>query len=119
MYFDVEVLNAPFQGLFVGVEEYVEPVSPDGTAPVEDFYGLSIFVAGDEHFSAEWVLFVGRHEGIARPYFMSAGRYAVCIFAAAFFARAIGGYTHSHGSPFTGLFRPGLPHTYVCGIAHT
>ncbi len=113
MHFDVEILNAPFQGLFVGVEEYVEPVSTDGAAPVEDFYGLSIFVAWDEHFGAEGVLFVSRHEGIARPYFMAAGRYAVCIFAAAFFARAIGGYTHSHGSPFAGLFRPALYFRFI------
>ena len=113
MHFDVEVLNAPFQGLFVGVEEYVQPVSTDGAAPVEDFYGLSIFVAGDDHFSAERVLFVGRHEGITRPYFMAAGRYAVRIFAAAFFARAIGGYTHSHGSPLAGLFRPALYFRFI------
>ena len=111
MHFDVEVLNAPSQGLFVGMEEYVEPVSTDGAAPVEDFYRLSICVAGDEHFGAEGILFVSRHEGIARPYFVAAGRYTVCIFAAAFFARAIGGYTHSDGSPFAELFRPGLPHT--------
>ena len=77
MHFDVEVLNAPFQGLLVGVEEYVEPVSTNGAAPIEDFYGLFIFVAGDEHFSAEGVLFVGRHEGITRAYSVTAGRYAV------------------------------------------
>jgi carbon storage regulator len=113
MHFNIEILNAPYQGLFVGMEKYVEPVSADGAAPVEDFYRLSIFVAGDEHFGAERVLFVSRHEGIARPYFVAAGRYAVCIFAAAFFARAIGSYTHSHGSPFAGLFRPGFYFRFI------
>jgi hypothetical protein len=77
MHFDVKVLNAPFQGLLMRLEEYVEPVSTDGASSVEDFYGLSLVVAGDEHFSAEGVLFVGRHEGITRPYYVAAGRYAV------------------------------------------
>jgi hypothetical protein len=59
------------------VKEDVEAVSTDGAAPVEDFYGFSIFVASDDYFSAEGVFFVGRHEGIARTYFVTAGRYAV------------------------------------------
>ena len=104
MYFNVEVPNTPFQGLLVGGEEDVEPVSLDGAAPVEDFYGLSVVIAGNDHFSSEGVSFVGRDEYVAWLYFVPAGGYAVRILAAAFWARAIGGYTHLHGLPFAGLF---------------
>jgi hypothetical protein len=41
-----------------------------------------------------------------------AGGYAVRIFAAAFWARAIGGYAHLHGLPFAGLFG-GLQTSYI------
>ena len=104
MYFYVEVPDAPFEGHLVGVEEDVEPVSSDGTAPVENSYGLSIIIAGDNHFSSKGVSFVGRHEDIAWLYFEPAGGYAVGILAAAFRAGAIGGYSHLHGLPFAGLF---------------
>ena len=77
MYFYVEVSNAPFQGICVGVEEYVEPVSTDGAPSVENFHGLSIIIAGNGHFSAEGVSFVSRREGIAWAYFVPAGCYAV------------------------------------------
>jgi hypothetical protein len=77
MYFDVEVLNAPFKGLFVGVEEYIEPISADDTAPVEHFYGLSILVAGDDHFSPEGVFSVSCHEGITRTYFVTTGCFPI------------------------------------------
>ncbi len=77
MYFYVEVPNAPFQGLLVGGEEDIQPVFPDGAAPVENFYGLSIVIAGDEHFSAKGVSFVGRDEDVAWLYFVPAGGYAV------------------------------------------
>ncbi len=77
MYFYVEVPNTPFQGLLVGGEEDVEPVSPDGAAPVENFYGLSIVIAGDDHFSSKGVSIVGRHEDVAWLYFVPAGGYAV------------------------------------------
>lgn len=33
-YFNVEVSNAPFQSLFVGAEEHVEPVAFDNAPPV-------------------------------------------------------------------------------------
>jgi hypothetical protein len=104
MYFYVEVPDAPFEGLLVGVEEDVEPVSLDGAAPVENFYGLSIIIAGDNHFCSEGISFVGRHEDIAWLYFEAGCGYAVGILAAAFWARAIGGYAHLHGLPFAGLF---------------
>ena len=77
MYFYVEVPNAPFQGLLVGGEEDVEPISLDGTTPVENFYGLSVIIAGDDHLSSEGVSFVGRHEDVAWLYFVPAGGYAV------------------------------------------
>ena len=94
MYFYFDVPDAPFQGLLVGAEENVKPVSLDGTAPVENFYGLSIIIAGDNHFSSEGVSFVGRHEDIARLYFVPTGGNAVGILAAAFWTWAIGGYAH-------------------------
>ena len=72
--FDIEPLNTPFQCLLVGVEKDVEPVSADSAASVEDFYGFCIAVAGDDHFSAERVLFVGCYEGVAGAYSVPAGR---------------------------------------------
>jgi hypothetical protein len=76
-YFNVKVLNTPFEGLFMGAEENVEPVPADGTASVEDFYWLCIFVSRDDYFSAEGVFFVGRHKGIAGAYFVAAGGFAI------------------------------------------
>lgn len=76
-YFNVEVPNTPFQGLFVGAEENVEPVPADGTASVEDFYWRCIFVSRDDYFSSKGVFFVGRHEGIVGSYFVAAGGLAI------------------------------------------
>jgi len=104
MHFYIEVSDAPFQGLLVGVEEDVKAVSPDGAAPVENFYGLSIIIAGNNHFSSEGVSFVGRHEDITWLYFEPGCGNAVGVLAAAFRARAIGGYAHLHGLPFAGRF---------------
>ena len=112
-YFDIEPLNTPFQRLLVGVEKDVEPVSADSAASVEDFYGLCILVAGDDHFSAERVLFVGCYEGVAGSYFVPTSRLAVRIFAAALLAGAIGGYPHSHGLPLVGLFRHGFCFRFI------
>ncbi len=41
-YFYVCVFDALFQGLLAGIKGYVETVSLDGAAPVEDFCGLSL-----------------------------------------------------------------------------
>ncbi len=112
-YFDIEQLNAPFQCLLVGVEKYVEPVSADSAASVEDFYKLGIAVAGDDHFTAERVFFVGCYEGVAGSYFVPASRLAVRIFAAALLAGAIGGYPHSHSLPLLGLFRHGFCFRFI------
>jgi hypothetical protein len=76
-YFNVKVLNTPFEGLFVGAEEDVEPVPADGAASVEDFYRRCIFVSRDDYFSSKGVFFVGRHEGIAGLYFVAAGGLAI------------------------------------------
>ncbi len=92
----------------MGVKKDVEPVSTDSAASVEDFYRLCVAVAGDNHFSAESVLFVSCCEGVAGAYFVPAGRLAVRIFATASLAGAIGGYPHSHVLPLLGLFEHGF-----------
>jgi len=71
------MLNTPFQGLFVGAEEDVEPVPADGAASVEDFYWRCIFVSRDDYFSSKGVFFVGCHKGIAGAYFVAAGGLAI------------------------------------------
>ena len=83
------VFDAPLQGLYVGVKEYVEAVSLDGAAVVEDLDGPAIVVAGDDHLSAEGVALVGGYERIARLYLVSGGGYAVGVLAAAFRARVL------------------------------
>lgn len=65
-------------------EKHVEPVSLDGATPVENLYGPAVVIAGDEHFSAEGISSVRRHEGIARLYLVPTGRYSVRILPAAF-----------------------------------
>jgi hypothetical protein len=81
------------------MKENVQMVSSDSAAAVEDLYGLVVVVAGHNHFSAEGESFVGGNEGITGPDFVTTGRYTICIFAAAFFARTICGYTHPNGLP--------------------
>ncbi len=61
----------------MGVEEHVKPISANGATPVENFYGFAAFVPGDNHFSAEWVFFVSGYKGVARAYFVAAGRYTI------------------------------------------
>ena len=104
MNFDVNVPNAPFQGLFVRIEENIEPVSINGAAPVEDFYRPIVVVAWDNHFCAEGVFFVGSDKGICPVYFVAGRCYALRMFAATFPAGTISGYTHSHRLPVAGLF---------------
>jgi len=76
-YFDIEVLNTPLKSFLVGVEEYVKSIPADGTAPIEDFYGQSVFVTWDGHLGAKRVLSIGRDKGITGAYFVSAGGLAI------------------------------------------
>lgn len=76
-YFDIEVLDAPFQGLFVRVEEHIKPISAYCTASIKHFYRLTTSVAGNDHFGPKGVFGVGRHESIARTYLVTTGRFAV------------------------------------------
>ena len=103
--FYVDVFNAPFQGFFVRVEENVEPISADSSAAVEHLYGFIVVVSCYDHFSAEGEPFVSGCEGVTLPYFVTAGRDAVCEFTAAFSARTISGYAHSDGLPPGGDLR--------------
>jgi len=73
----LDVPDAPFQGFFVGIKECIEPVSPDGSAPVEYFYGLPVIIAGDDYFAVEGVSIVGGNEGVSGFYFMTTGCYTV------------------------------------------
>jgi hypothetical protein len=59
------------------MEKYIEAVSLDGAAAVEDLDGPAVVVAGDDHLCAEGVLPVGGHERIARLYLVSGCGYAV------------------------------------------
>jgi len=58
-------------------EEYVEPVSTDGAASVENFYRLVIVIAGNDHFGTEGVLPIGRRKGITRAYSVTASCHAI------------------------------------------
>lgn len=116
-YFDVEVPDAPFECLIVGVEKRVQPVSIYCAAPVEDLNGYCVVVAVDDHFGAERISFVGGYEGIASGYPVARGCYPVGIAAAALWACTIAGYTHSNTLPLAGLsirLRP-IQIDCVCG----
>ena len=51
--FDVDVPDAPLKGLLGSMEERIKLISFDRPAPVEDFNGLAVVVAFDDHFRAE------------------------------------------------------------------
>lgn len=76
-YINLKILNTPFQGFLVSGEEHVEPVSFDGAASVENFHGLAVTIAWNEHFGVEGISSVRRHEGIARLYLVPAGGYSI------------------------------------------
>ena len=62
--FDFEILNAPFSGGFVRVEEYVKSISTNNAASVEHFYDIAVFVSRDNHFSFKRVVFRGGYESV-------------------------------------------------------
>ena len=76
-YINIKILNTPLKGFFVSGEEHIEPVSFDGAASVENFHGLAVTIARNQHFCVEWVSSVGRDKGIARQYLVPVGRYPV------------------------------------------
>ncbi len=76
-YINLKILNPPLKGFFVSGEEDVEPVSFDGSASVENFHGLAVAIAGNQHFSVERVSSVGCDKGIARLYLVPVGGYSV------------------------------------------
>ena len=76
-YINLKILNTPLKGFFVSGEEDVEPVSFDCSASVENFHGLAVAIAGNEHFGVEGISSVRRDKGIARQYLVPAGCYSI------------------------------------------
>jgi len=102
--FDFEVFYAPFSCGFVGVEEYIETVSTNDAAPVEDFNGLAIIVAWNNYFCAERIHFVGGNKGIVALYLMAVSGFTVGKLSATFFAGTVSGDTHRYCFPLAGGF---------------
>lgn len=100
--FDFEIFNAPFSGGFVGVEEYVEAVAAYYSAPVEDFYGFVIIVAGNNHFCAEGVYFVGGNKDVVSSYLVAVGGFTIGKLAATSFAGTVCSDTHHYCLPLAG-----------------
>jgi hypothetical protein len=97
--FDIEILNAPFESLFVGIEEDIKTVALNSTAPVEDFYSLAVIVAGDNYFGMEWKFSVGGCESVTLVDLMATGSNTIRKFTAALRTGTIGSYTHVNGLP--------------------
>ena len=102
-YLYVEVLDTPLKSFMVRVEEYIHPVSANSAASVENLYWFAVIIALDNHFCAEWVSFVSGYEKIALGYSVPTCCYTIRIFATAFRTRAVCGYPHLYGLPFTGV----------------
>jgi len=106
--FNVDIPDAPFESFLMCVEERIDSIAFNCSASVEDLHGLTIAVTVNDHFGTEVVPLVGCYEDIARLDFMTGGRYAVCIFAAALRAGAITGNTHAYHFPVAGLLIGGF-----------
>lgn len=102
--FDFKVFYAPFPCGFVGVEEYIETVSTNDAAPVEDFNGLAIIVAWHNDFCAERIHFVGGDEDVVALYLVAVSGFTVGKFSAAYFARTVCGDSHCYRFPLAGGF---------------
>jgi len=102
--FDFEIFNAPFSCGFVGVEENVDAVATYNSTPVEDFYRLTIIVAGNNHFCAERIHFVGRDKGVVALYLMAVSGFTIGKLSATFFAGTVCGDTHRYCFPLAGGF---------------
>lgn len=100
--FDFEILNAPFSGGFVRVEEYVEAVATYDPAPVEDFNGFAIIVAWNNHFSAERVHFVGGNKDVVASYLVAVSGFTIGEFAATSSAGTVCSDTHRYSFPLAG-----------------
>ena len=77
MDFNINISNAPFEGFLMCVKEYVEVISANDAASVENFYDLTILVAGDDHFVSKRVYLISGYKAVALGYFMAGGCYTV------------------------------------------
>lgn len=102
--FDFEIFNAPFSGGFVRIEEYVEAFATYDPAPVEDFYGLAIIVAGNNHFCSEGVHFVGGNKDVFASYLVAVSGFTIGEFAATSSAGTVCSDTHRYCFPLAGGF---------------
>ena len=75
--FNIKVSNTPFQSLLVRVEEYVKTISANNATSVENFYDLTVLVAGDNHFGSKWVYLISSYKAVALGYFVARGCYAI------------------------------------------
>jgi len=86
----------------MGVEEYVEAVATYYSAPVEDFYGVVIIVAGNNYFCAEGVHFVGGDKGVVVLYLVAISGFTIGKLAATSFAATVCSDTHHYCLPLAG-----------------
>ena len=75
--FDIKVSNTPFQSLLVSVEEYVKTISTNSATSVENFYGLAVLVARDNHFGSKWVHLISGYKAVVLGHFVATGCYAI------------------------------------------
>jgi len=75
--FNIKVSNTPFQSLLVRVEEYVKTISANSATSIENFYGLIVFVARDNHLSSKWVYLISSYKAVALGYFVARGCHAI------------------------------------------
>ena len=69
---------------FCIIKKHIQLVTLDRPAPVQHLDGLSVVVSRNSQQSAEWNIFRGRNENIARPDFVAVCRDAIGVFPAAF-----------------------------------
>ncbi len=96
---NIEVLNAPFFGLTMGVKIDIQAIALDDPAAVQHLNGVCLVIAGNNHFGAEPIMFVGRDKNVSPLNPMATGCLAIGEFAAAFSAGTIPCNPHTHHLP--------------------
>jgi hypothetical protein len=116
-YFDRQVPDTPHFGPLVRVEENIQPVAADDPASIEHLDRLRIVIAGNNHFGAEPIFFVGGNERVPNPDSVTVGGYSIAVFPTALFTPAIGRHAHLDNVPLSKLF-PGYRRRFFSLYRH-